>query len=107
MGEHGNLIRHSFWVLMAVFRNNGVVAVWLGALMLMATLLSSEAKPTYIGCFAAKQNCFPDECQKTCEDNVGRDTLGDCHRERDHNKPYPGLECCCFRKDTPAPTNDR
>ncbi|XBJ28218.1 hypothetical protein VPH35_005357 [Triticum aestivum] len=102
---------------MAVFTNNGAVAVWLGALMLMATLLASQGKPTYItnvvlvlchvfavGCFEAKQNCFPDECQKKCEDNVGKDTLGDCHRERE-SKPYPGLECCCFRKDTPP--NDK
>ncbi|KAI5020779.1 hypothetical protein ZWY2020_045667 [Hordeum vulgare] len=73
--------------------------------MLMATLLASEGKPAFIGCLEVRQNCFPDECQKTCENNLGKDTLGQCQRDHGELKPYPGLECCCFRKDVPP--NDK
>ncbi|KAF6998010.1 hypothetical protein CFC21_014169 [Triticum aestivum] len=84
---------------MAVFRNNVAVAVWLGALMLMATLSASEGNPAFIGCFEVHQNCFPDDCQKRCEDDLGKDTLSECERDHGVLQPYPGLQCCCYRKD--------
>uniref|UniRef100_M8C0D7 Uncharacterized protein n=1 Tax=Aegilops tauschii TaxID=37682 RepID=M8C0D7_AEGTA len=60
---------------MAVFTKNRVVAVCLGALMLMATLDLSSAGSVYVGCFEPHQNCFPDDCQKTCVDNIPGNNL--------------------------------
>ncbi|XBJ20331.1 hypothetical protein VPH35_011176 [Triticum aestivum] len=97
---------------MAVFTNNMAVAVWLGALMLMATLPALEGKPAFItsdvlvlfhvfavGCFEVHQNCFPDDSQKRCEDDLGKDMLSECQWDHGVLQPYPGLQCCCFRKD--------
>ncbi|KAF6992475.1 hypothetical protein CFC21_024295 [Triticum aestivum] len=82
---------------MAVFRKNSVVAVCVGALMLMTTLLSSEGSE-FVGCMEPHQNCFPDDCQKTCADNIiGKHVKGSCEPEHGPLKPYPALVCCCYR----------
>uniref|UniRef100_A0A8R7P8C6 Uncharacterized protein n=2 Tax=Triticum urartu TaxID=4572 RepID=A0A8R7P8C6_TRIUA len=92
-------------MIMAVFTKNRVVAVCLGALMLMATLDLSSAGSVYVGCFEPHQNCFPDECQKTCEDNVpGNNLKGSCEPDHGPLKPYPAIQCCCYR-DPPVMSN--
>ncbi|CAM0953314.1 unnamed protein product [Alopecurus aequalis] len=100
---------------MAVLTKN-TIALCLGALMLMANLLSSHAArgqpslmhlPGYVGCFEPHQNCFPDDCQKKCEDNLGlgKNVIGSC--ELDHVlNPYSQFACCCSRK-TLAGSDDK
>ncbi|CAM0953318.1 unnamed protein product [Alopecurus aequalis] len=76
-------------------------ALYLGALVIMATLLaSSEGQrfPGLIGCFQAQLNCFDDDCQRRCVDaNFGIRVKGVCEGDPNPN-PYNAIDCCCFRR---------
>jgi hypothetical protein len=119
---------------MAVYTKN-MVALCLGSLVLMATLISSQAgegvygthartplsvsimiklnneefhRDYYVvkicdiffldavGCFEPHQNCFPDDCQKHCEEGLGKDVTGTCQLDKILN-PYNQFACCCYR----------